>query len=402
MSDDLSQAFSQMTDQPGFDPMRMMSELMAGQVRFHSVFLAPFTPSFAAARKQYLTDGTGPLTGIADELKRQGAPDPEANARAMLAAAQAMAVVVIAPDHGIATIPQLFFGRLDADLRAQMVGACGTGFSGQEELQRALASLETQLATVTWPTLVAGPAWQGQAGSYWLELAAALLEGLDEGFDSIAAGGRERMADLAWWTAQGILTTHDGGQVDADDLELLVQVQLVAGEPAAAGGGIDALIRSGEADEELVIDLLNGFVSGAIRAGQAAEAGTWLAAHIGPWSAVLDGLYDLPLALFRLQAAAGAPAEALVATARLLAAADRKAARNDLTKEPIWEVTGEPGEVLDTAQAAAAIDRSTSFVAKKLEQKTIPWCRRGDQLRLPAGALAAWKAVMDDLGLLTG
>lgn len=402
MSDDLSAAFSQLTDQPGFDPMRMMSELMAGKVRFHSVFLAPFTPGFAAARQQYLADGTGPLTMMESELQRQGAPDPAAAARAMAAAAQGMAVVVIAPDQGIATIPLLFFGQLDAGLRAQMVAACGTGFTGQEQLETALLAIETQLQSGHWPELAAGPAWQGDAGAYWLELAAALLEGLEEGLDGLARGGRERLGDLAWWAAQAIVTTHAGGQVAIDDLELLVQVQVLGGEVAAAGQGINALIQAGAADEEQVIDLLNGFVDGAIRAEQVAEAAGWLAGQVGAWQESLGGLYDVPLALFRLQAAAAVPATDLVATARLLAKANRKAARNDLTKEPIWEVVGEPGELLDTAQAATAIDRSTSFVVKKLEQGSIPWCRRDEQVRLPAAALAAWKAVMDDQGLLNG
>ena len=396
-SDDIAKAFNELTGQADFDPMRMMAGLMAGKARFHSVFLAPFTPTFAESRARYLADGSGPLASIADELGRQGAPDPAAAARQMLAAAQGMCVVVIALDHAVTTVPQLFFGHLPPELRQQMVDACGPEFPEREDLAAGLAQLAERIQRNRWPALVAGPALGEDLGSYWLELAAALLEGLDGG---MMGPGRERSADLAWWVSQGVLITRAGGSIDADDLELLARVQLFAGDAAAAGQGIDALIRAGGADEETVIELLGSFVEGAIAAGQAEKAAAWLAGQREAWDALLGGLYDLPLALLRLQAAAGVGSAELVATARLLATVDRKAARNDLTKEPIWQVVGEPGTLLDTAQAAERIGRSTSFVAKRLEGKTIPWCRSAEQVRLPERALDAWKAVMDELKLL--
>ena len=385
-----------------FDPLKMMTELMSGEVRLHSVFIAPFTAQFASARQRYLADGSGPLTQIAEELGRQGAPDPAAAAREMLTAAQGMVVVVLALDHGVATVPQLFFGRLGPDLRPQMIAACGPQFPAGPAVELALAELDGRLGKDHWPALVAGPAHGDDLRAYWLELSAALLEGteggLPPGFDGTQG---QRLADLAWWVAQGILTTHAGGTVDPDDLDLLVRCLLLAGDPSAAGQGIDALVRGSGVDEEGVIDLLNAFTDGAIDAGHAAPAAAWLGTVRADWAAILGAkFYDLPLALFRLQAAAGLGAEELVPTARLMAEANRKAARNDLTKEPLWQVKTDPGELLDTSVAAERIGRSTSFIAKRLEAKTIPWHRADDQLRLPARALAGWKAVMDELKLL--
>lgn len=398
---DQNDAFVQLANQPDFNPLQMMSELMAGKTRFHSVFLAPFTPTFAAARTQFLADGSGPLRQVADELGRQGASDPASAARAMLAAGQGMCVVVIALDHGVEVIPQLFFGHLDPAMRTQMIGACGEAFPDRAGLDQALVALADMAATARWPALIAGPA-AGDVALYWLELAAALLEGLDEGLAGLGAlgGGRDRLADLGWWVSQGILHTQAGKSVDADDLDLLVRCQLLAGDAPAAGQGIDALIRSGSADEEVIIELVNAFADGAIRSGQVLPAAEWLAGHLPAWAAALGGLYDLPLALLRLQAAAGVGSDLLLPTARLLSAANRKAARNDLTKEPLWQVVIAPGEVLDTVAAAAAIDRSTSFIAKRLEAGTMPWCRLGDQVRIPAQALNAWHQVMSELKLL--
>ena len=388
---------------PDFDPFAMMKDLMTGEVRLHSVFIAPFTPAFATARQHYLSDGSGPLTAIADELAKQGAPEPAVAARAMLTAAQGMAVVVLALDHGVATVPQLFFGRLDAELRQQMLAACGENFSAGPTLDAALKQLEARLGVAFWPTLVAGPAAAEQPGdlrSYWLELAAALLEGTEGGLAGFG-GTRERLTDLSWWISQGILTTHDGATVPPDDLDLLVRCLLLAGDPVGAGQGIHALICGGGADEEGVIELLNAFVDGAISSGQVAPAAEWLAGVREEWAGVLDDLYDLPLALFRLQAAAGMGPEVLIPTARLLSTIDRKAARNDLTKEPLWHVVAlDPGELIDTAAAAERIGRSTSFLAKRIEAKTIPTYRTEGQLRLPSRAVDAWKAVMDELKLL--
>lgn len=400
---DVSTSFEKLALQQDFNPLQMMSELMAGKTRFHSVFLAPFTPTFASARQQYLADGSGPLMSIATELARQGAPDAPAAARSMLAAAHGMCVVIIAMDHGVTMIPQLFFGNLEPAMRTQMVTACGEEFPDRAELVSAMDQLASRMPK----EVIAGPAWDGEAASYWLELAAAVVEGLEEGHPGFN-GGPERLADLGWWVSQGIVHSHVGRTVSADDLDLLVRCQLLAGDAPAAGQGITALIDSGEIDEEVVIELVNAFADGAIRSRQVVSAAKWMAEHVPPWSAAYDGLYDLPLALLRVQAAAGIAADELLPTARMLIAANRKAARNDLTKEPLWEVVVDPGELLDTAAAAQAIGRSTSFIAKRLEARTIPWHQQhtsaerqpGDQVRIPALALSAWFAVMNEFKLL--
>jgi hypothetical protein len=404
---DLAAAFDRLMTPGGAgeaapDPLALMAGLMTGTARFHSVFLAPFTPAFAASRAQYLADGSGALTAVAEELARQGASDPAAAARAMLAAAQGMCVVVLALDHGVATVPQLFFGQLPPEIRTQMVAAVGEGIVGTEALATALGELATRIAAAPWPLQVAGPAVDAaDLGGYWLDLAAAILAGLDSGLPSLGGPGHERLADLAIWTSQGVISARSGGRIDADDLELLIRIQLLAGQPEAAGQGLDVLIRAGGLDEEQVAELLTAFVDGAIRAGQTPGAATWLAGCRAAWQEALPRCYDLPLALLRLQIAAGRGVEELLPTARLLVAADRKAARNDLTKEPIWQVHADPGEVLDTAAAAIAIDRSTSFVVKRLEARTLPWCRREDQIRLPQRTLAGWLAIMQEFALLT-
>jgi hypothetical protein len=91
----------------------------------------------------------------------------------------------------------------------------------------------------------------------------------------------------------------------------------------------------------------------------------------------------------------------LLPAAAALLAADRKSGRHELTREPIWRVTVEdPGELLETAAAADLVGRSPAFIAKRLEQGTIPTQRLEDQVRLPRQALLAWKAVMDAHKLL--
>src|SRR4051812_25428519 len=88
----------------GLDP----AALLAGEWRFHSAFLAPFTPSFAEARRLFLADGSGPLAGTVEQLHHQGLAPAEAaaTARRLMEAAQGLCVAVLAADHGVATVPQ--------------------------------------------------------------------------------------------------------------------------------------------------------------------------------------------------------------------------------------------------------------------------------------------------------
>jgi len=128
--------------------------------------------------------------------------------------------------------------------------------------------------------------------------------------------------------------------------------------------------------------------------GDAATA-AWLA------DAGLDCAYDVALARVRVIAAAGdgdlAPAvDALIA-------ADRKLARQALTREPLWQVTAdEPGELLDTAAAAELLGRSPTAIAKRLEARTIPLHAREGQVRIPRRALDAWRAALGRHGLIEG
>lgn len=374
----------------GFDPMALLGDAPG----FHSVFLAPFTPALAAAIKTYLETGEGPLQGVEEQLRAQGAPDPKANARSLFTSAQGMCVVVLAGHHGVATVPQLFHGDLGPGWCEHACGALGDDRAGREQLLAALADLGRQAgAGGRWPALVAGPGVGGERGEYWLDLAAATASSLD----SILPAARERLADLAHWCAGAIDAL--GIEGEAEDRAGLVRLRLVAGDIAGAGRQLDRLLAGGHSDG--LAELLQVFVDGAIRAGREGDAASWLHLNLERFDQVLGEPYDTAAALFRLRAAAGGPAAALLATATLLAARDRKAMRQDLTRERIWQVRPElAGELVDTAEAAQLIGRSPAFVAKRLDQGTIPATRDGERLRLPKGALLAWKAVMDAHALL--
>ncbi len=390
---------------PDFNPMAMVSGLMTGQTRLHSVFLGPVPPSLQRQISQFLVDGTGPLAALVDQFRQQGAPAPLDAVRALLQAAKGLCVVVIQLDHGVASIPQLFFGHLEENARQQVVAACGETFPVKDALVTALEHLERKLASQQWPTLISGPDAGGDVHEYWLDLGAQVVGVRDQGMGNLF-GGVARMNDLAWFVAHALPACLPGGKIGPEDLDLLVRCQLMAGSVIDAGQGIDALVQSGEFDEEGFIELITGFTDGAIAAeagtpGVIANAGAWLGERAAAWSETTGVDYDLWRAVLRLHTAAGVGPEVLLPVVERLWACNRKAARQDLTKEPLWQVmVADPGELLDTAAAAELTGRSTSFLAKRLESATIPFCKSGDQLRLPRPALSAWKAVMEQWQLL--
>ncbi len=396
---DFAKGIQDMAAQGGFDPFALLG---AGHKPFHSAFLAPLSPSLKSAIERFLADGGGPLASSVDALVAQGLPRDTAatRARALFAAAQGLCVIVQAGEGGLATLPQLFHGQINAEWRAQVVSGSATQLGATEELARALASLEEQLAARrTWPRLVAGPGLSGSAdaeiGAYWLELAHGLEETLDGG---IMPGGEARLGDLGYWI--GAAARVLGAGEDGDDSAALARCHAVAGEWREAAELLARALEQG-LDEEAFVERLAGWAEGAARAGAGAACAAWLDDHRLALDGRLGGSYDVARALFRLQASAQAPAEALVAAADLMLARDRMSCRHDLTREPIWGVRlADPGPLLDTVQAAEAIGKSPTFVSKKLEQGTIPHCRQDEQLRIPARGLAAWKAVMERYSLL--
>jgi hypothetical protein len=378
--------------------------LIAGEDRFHSLFLAPFSPTLQEGITRFIADGSGSLAEVVKVFQANGASAAEAqeSARRMFTAARAMLVVVMAGDHGVATIPQLFFGSLDDGFCAHALKACGERFKAGAELTAALHQLRARMqAGVAWPQAVAGPRAQGGGQAYWSELARLLIGGIDGGM--LPPGSLERLRDLAHWAAAAMHALPPGTQGGEGALQ--ARLLLIAGEEQGALAALDRLLGA-EADADALAELAVHLADAALARSEVQAAGSWLTAFTPRFEALFGTSYELRLAAFRLLAGAASPAGALLAGAASLLAANRKSARQDLTREPIWRVvTATPGRLLDTTEAAALIGRSTTFLAKRLENRTIPWHRNAEaaapeQLRLPEQALLAWKAVMDEHKLL--
>lgn len=379
--------------------------LIAGETRFHSVFLAPFSPTLREHIARFLTDGTGPLEDVAKSLQSQGASAVEAQtqAREMFTAAQGMLVVVMAGDHGLSTIPQLNFGHLEDGYLDHAVQACGANFPAAQELRAALIELKAKAMGGTgWPALIAGPGAGSKIDAFWLGLAAMLVEGMDEGFASLSGAGFERIRDLAHWIGAGV---HDSGKkLDEDAAVLTARCHLVAGEAEAAAGCLDQLL-SEDADADGLAEMVVHLSDAAIRQGLPIPAAAWLDTFTPKFEALFGTCYELRIARFKLLAAAAVSTERLLDAANHLFAANKKSARQDLTREPIWRVVVDPGTTLETAAAAEVIGKPAAFVAKRLEQGTIPFHRQvvagqPDHVRIPEAALKSWLAVMQAHKLL--
>ncbi len=134
-------------------------------------------------------------------------------------------------------------------------------------------------------------------------------------------------------------------------------------------------------------------------------AAAWLDTFIPKFEQLFGTCYELRIARFKLLAAAAVPTERLLDAANQLFAANKKSARQDLTREPIWRVVVAPDANLETAAAAELIGKPATFVAKRLEQGTIPFHRQvvagqPDHVRIPEAALKSWLAVMQAHKLL--
>jgi hypothetical protein len=383
---DLARELEGLIAQGGADPFT----LLAGQWSFHSCFLAPFSPAFAELRRQFLVDGGGPLAEMAVQLRQQGLAPAEAaeRARQIVEHAQGLLVAVLAGDHGVATVPQPFFGHLSPDFCDHAAQAVGTH---AQAFRAALAQLPAAAAQ-GWPHAVAGPARSGDVRGYWLELG----HGLAEALETVGGRGDGRLADLGHWVGSAVATLAVQG-LDAEDEAMLARCHLVCGETGPATARIAACAAAG--GEEAVIELLDALATATVQRGGDPAAADWLAGTGLDLAARLGCAYDAALALVRVRAAAG---EAMVAEAiDALLAANRKLARQALTREPLWQVTcAEPGELLDTAAAAQLVGRSPAFISKRLEARTIPFHARDGQVRLPRAALAAWQAAMERHRLL--
>lgn len=384
-----------MTTQGNFDPFA----LFAGSSRLHSVFIGPFSPTLSEARTQFLADGTGSLANIVQNFQRDGVGPEQAleSARAMFSAAQGMCVVVLVNDQGMDSIPQLFFGALDSAFADHVIKTCGEKFTHGEAVRSAIQDLGKRVQNnAAWWQLHGGAGDQGDA-TYWCSLAVELVMGMEAG---VFGAAPERLRDLAWWIGRGACDSADAGEpIDADVLPAVLRCLALGGEPGAAFARLAD--RLGDMDEDDVVHALHQIAEVAIARGEGGEVVAWFNQHMAGLIATLGDAYDVHLVRFKAMTASAVPADVLVAAAGELIAADKKSARHELTREPLWRVTAaEYGEVVETAVAADLVGRSPTFIAKRLEQLTIPSVRIDEQIRLPKAALLAWKAVMDTYKLL--
>ncbi len=368
--------------------------LLAGEWQFHSCFLAPFSPSFEQARQQFLVDGGGPLSATVEQLRHQGlsASDAAVTARRLMEAATGLCVAVVAGDHGVASIPQPFFGHLSSEWRQGAVQVLSEAY--RTPFAAALAELERS-GDAGWPRLVAGPAVRGgDLRGYWIELA----HGAVAAVDLAGMRGDARLGDLGHWCAKAVdaLNPQD---LDAEDHAALCRCHLVAGESIAACTRLAACAAAG--GEETVIDLLDSLATNTAARGGDPLVIAWLTSDGTAMGRELGCMYDVALARLRILAAAGGDADALRPAVDALIAANRKLARQALTREPMWQVkASDPGELLDTAAAAELTGRSPAALAKRLEARTIPCYEQAGQVRLPRRALIAWQQVLSAHGLL--
>jgi len=379
----------------GFDPFSMLT----GQRRFHSVFLAPVSPGLRSAMDRFLSDGGGPLQGVVEQFKAGGVDAAEANARArsLFEAAEGMCVVVLEDNQGLLTIPQLFFGHLDDDYLDQVVKLCGEDFADRDALKGTLLGIRHEAERGNrWPALYgAGGLASDDAIDYWQEVGERLVASVDEGLFGSSA---ERLADLAHWTAAAIPLSAEG-DIDGEQLLLCARCHLLAREVEAAVAAAGSLVSAYEPEDEALAVLVDRLSTSAVAAGRPDLAVAFFRDHAAALEGILGGCYELALPRFRATAAAMPDAETLIAAAEELKRADRKAFKHDLNREPLWRcVVEDPGQLLDTGEAAELLDRSVNFVAKRLEQGTIPFHRSQDgEVRIPKDGLEAWRRMMEHL-----
>lgn len=368
--------------------------LLAGDWSFHSCFLAPFTPGFAEARRQFLVDGGGPLSATVEQLRAQGlsASEAAAAARKLMESASGLCVAVVAGEHGVASVPQPFFGHLAPDWRQGAVQVLAEPY--RAPFAAALAELERDGAG-GWPRLVAGPALRGgDLRSYWIELAHGVVAMLD----LTGLRGDARHADLGHWCAQAVAALAPD-DLDAEDHAALCRCHLLAGDMAGAVAAAGACAAAG--GEETLVELFDVMAGAVAAAGGDAGVAAWLAGPGAAAAATVGCAYDAALARVRVLAAAGVGEDELRPAVDALIAADRKLARQALTREPIWQVTAaEAGELLDTAAAAEITGKSPAALAKRLEARTMPCHEREAQVRIPRRALQAWRQALGAHGLM--
>ena len=381
----------------GFNPLA----LFAGETRYLAVFIAPLPPPLEAAVMRLVMEEDGPLLAMVEQFTAGGLSPAEARNRVkeLFSAAQGMCVVVLVDDQGPSIAQQLFFGQLDDAYRAHVLGLFREDFPGRDPLAAGLLNLGHALAHGrSWPALVAAADGDDDPRRFWPMLAAQIARSHEEGIVPNAA----RMGDLPWWVAASMVTVEGTSPLwDADARLDLARTCLIGSDIEAGCHHLACLLAGKAVDDETLAQVLELLAGVAVASGRPAQAAAFFVHQAAALEAVLGGCYELAFPRFKVLAAAMAPLEDLMPAAEALQAADRKAFRHAMHREPLWRVrVNDPGELLDTQAAAELWERSTTFVAKRLEQGTIPSFRQDDVLRIPRLALERWQAVMDRFGLL--
>lgn len=381
----------------GFNPMA----LFAGEIRYLAVFIAPLPPAVESAVARLMHCDDGPLLAMVEQFTAGGMAPVEARAKVkeLFSAAQGMCVVVLVDDQGPSIAQQLYFGHLDEAYRAHVAGMFREDFPGRDPLAAGLLNLRHALDHGRrWPDLVAAADGDDDPRRFWPMLAAHIARSHEEGIVPNAA----RMGDLPWWVAVSMVTVEGASPLwDADARLNLTRTCLIGSDIEAGCHHLACLLAAAAVDDETLAEILDLLAAVAVTSGQPAQAALFFVRQAALLDEVLGGCWELAFPRFRVLAAAMAPLEDLMPAAEALQAADRKAFRHAMHREPLWRVrVNNPGELLDTQAAAELLDRSTTFVAKRLEQGTIPSFRQDDAVRIPRLALERWKAVMDHFELL--
>ena len=398
LGDDLqgfADQFQSAMNDGGFNPMAMFT----GQKMFHSVFLAPISDNFRAGVEEFTAHGTGPLEAVVEQLKQQGLDAAAASdqAKAMFANVQGMFVCVLSDDQGLSIIPQMMFGHLPDELIDHTATMIEQETGDQDGFRAAMVSLQSDLEkTQPWPQLFAAVSGEDDAESYWAELAEQLMAMQEH---SIMPGMLDRLMDLAWW----IVHAHRdlGHELDGDELYALARAGCVAIDAEIACFFAHQLLKDYEPEDEELAILIEKMVDTALRMGKPQLMVDFFKANATSLDSILGGCYELALPRFKALAAAMVSTDELIAGAEQLKIADKKAFRHDLGREPLWVVrVDEPGELVDTNEAADILDRSVAFVAKRLEHATIPVFKHDGEIRIPKQALLSWQTLMNTYQLL--
>ena len=352
--------------------------------------------------QQFLDSGDGPLAGIVQQFQEQGLDANEARdrSRTLLQHAQGVLVVLLASDQGLTAMPQMFYGVLNEEYQSAIVNNFRDDFPHKEDVQSALKQLEARIVDgASGTTLFIAHDGEDDPEHFWSEIAEEIVRGIDEG---IFPQKPEQLAELGYWVASAMRSLVTAGtELSGDDLLYEMRCWLLASDLSSAEQAGGELLREYEPEDEELLKALEQFSVTAIRSREPQRVRAFFDTYADGIDDVLGGIYELELARFRAVAASAPGVEELQDAAERLQKSDKRSFRHTLNKEPLWVVTTEaPGELIDTAEAADRIERSITFVAKRLESATIPIYHDGDEIKIPAAALMAWKQVMDHFQLL--